>query len=149
MRWMEEVASNVCPGAASEGTEPPAEEVGRRAVTSPALPAARRREHPPRIRREQVQCRLALGPGSYCSPSHRMQVKLPQGSKFHNALADVLVARNICQALPDSDASTPRTQRPAAAAAPRPRGLHGSTFQLTLSALYELGGARRDCVARA
>jgi len=28
------------------------------------------------------------------------------------------------------------------------RGLHSSTSQLNLSALYEKGGARRDCVAR-
>jgi hypothetical protein len=27
------------------------------------------------------------------------------------------------------------------------RGLHSSTFQLNLSALYGIGGARRDCVA--
>ena len=29
------------------------------------------------------------------------------------------------------------------------RGLHSSTFQLNLSALYGIGGARRSCVARA
>jgi len=28
------------------------------------------------------------------------------------------------------------------------RGLHSFTFQLNLSALYEIGGARRGCVAR-
>jgi len=28
------------------------------------------------------------------------------------------------------------------------RGLHSSTFQLNLSALYGIGGARRGCVAR-
>jgi hypothetical protein len=28
------------------------------------------------------------------------------------------------------------------------RGLHSSTFQLNLCALYWIGGARRDCVAR-
>ena len=28
------------------------------------------------------------------------------------------------------------------------RGSHSSTFQLNLSALYGIGGARRDCVAR-
>ena len=28
------------------------------------------------------------------------------------------------------------------------RGLHSSTFQLNLSALYGIGGARRACVAR-
>jgi len=28
------------------------------------------------------------------------------------------------------------------------RGLHSSTLQLNLSALYGIGGARRDCVAR-
>jgi hypothetical protein len=28
------------------------------------------------------------------------------------------------------------------------RGLHSSTFQLNLSALYGTGGARRGCVAR-
>jgi len=28
------------------------------------------------------------------------------------------------------------------------RGLHSSTFQLSLSALYGIGGARRGCVAR-
>jgi len=28
------------------------------------------------------------------------------------------------------------------------RGLHSSTFRLNLSALCEIGGARRDCVAR-
>ena len=28
------------------------------------------------------------------------------------------------------------------------RGLHSSTFQLNLSALYGIGGSRRDCVAR-
>jgi len=28
------------------------------------------------------------------------------------------------------------------------RGLHSSTFQLNLSALYGIGGVRRDCVAR-
>jgi len=27
-------------------------------------------------------------------------------------------------------------------------GLHSSTFQLNLSALHRIGGARRDCVAR-
>jgi len=27
------------------------------------------------------------------------------------------------------------------------RGLHSFTFELNLSALYEIGGARRDCVA--
>ena len=27
------------------------------------------------------------------------------------------------------------------------RGLHSSTFQLNLSALYGIGGAHRDCVA--
>jgi hypothetical protein len=31
---------------------------------------------------------------------------------------------------------------------PRCRGLHSSTFQLDLSALYGIGGARWDCVAR-
>jgi len=30
---------------------------------------------------------------------------------------------------------------------PRGRGLHSSTFQLNLSALYGIGGARRGCVA--
>ena len=38
------------------------------------------------------------------------------------------------------------------AGAPHPlgagRGLHSFTFQLNLSALYEIGGARRGCVAR-
>jgi len=42
--------------------------------------------------------------------------------------------------------------RPATAAAaslpPLPRGLHSSNFQLNLSALYGIGGARRDGVAR-
>jgi len=28
------------------------------------------------------------------------------------------------------------------------RGLHSSTFQLNMSALYRIGGARRGCVAR-
>jgi hypothetical protein len=28
------------------------------------------------------------------------------------------------------------------------RGLHSFTFQLNLSALYEIGGARKGCVAR-
>jgi len=28
------------------------------------------------------------------------------------------------------------------------RGLHSSTYRLNLSALYGIGGARRDCVAR-
>ena len=31
---------------------------------------------------------------------------------------------------------------------PRGRGLHSSTFQLNLSALYGIGGARRGCIAR-
>jgi len=31
---------------------------------------------------------------------------------------------------------------------PQLRGLHSSTFQLNLSALYGIGGARRGCVAR-
>ena len=35
-----------------------------------------------------------------------------------------------------------------AAESPRSRGLHSFTFQLNLSALYEIGGARRGCVAR-
>jgi len=35
-----------------------------------------------------------------------------------------------------------------AGAAPRGRGLHSSTFQLNLSALCVIGGARRGCVAR-
>jgi hypothetical protein len=30
---------------------------------------------------------------------------------------------------------------------PVARGLHSSTFQLNLSALYGIGAARRDCVA--
>ena len=32
---------------------------------------------------------------------------------------------------------------------PRARGLHSSTSQLNLSALYGIGGARRGCVGRA
>ena len=31
---------------------------------------------------------------------------------------------------------------------PGARGLHSSTFQLNLSALFEIGGARKGCVAR-
>jgi len=31
---------------------------------------------------------------------------------------------------------------------PSARGLHSSTFQLNLSALHGIGGARRGCVAR-
>ena len=50
-----------------------------------------------------------------------------------------------CKPLP-SDAPPPRTR--AAAAPPRARGLHSSTFQLNLSALYGIGVARRDFVAR-
>jgi len=33
-------------------------------------------------------------------------------------------------------------------ASPVGRGLHSFTSQLNLSALYEIGGARRGCVAR-
>ena len=33
-------------------------------------------------------------------------------------------------------------------APPRSRGLHSFTFQLNVSALYGIGGARRGCVAR-
>jgi hypothetical protein len=42
----------------------------------------------------------------------------------------------------------PWRRRPASAAPPAARGLQSSTFQLNLSALYGIGGARRGCVAR-
>jgi len=47
----------------------------------------------------------------------------------------------------------PSSPPPASAAAalclePAARGLHSSAFQLNLSALYGIGGARRGCVAR-
>jgi len=51
-------------------------------------------------------------------------------------------AGNICHTLPYLPPAS------AAAALPSTRGLHSSTFQLNLSALYGIGGARRGCVAR-
>jgi len=53
----------------------------------------------------------------------------------------------------DDDAAAAEDENPkrktaAAAKAIAGRGLHSSTFQLNLSALYGMGGARRGCVAR-
>jgi hypothetical protein len=53
-----------------------------------------------------------------------------------------------CKPLPSTrGGASPSTMSPASVL-PCIRGLHSSTIQLNLSALYGLGGARRGCVAR-
>ena len=44
--------------------------------------------------------------------------------------------------------SAVRDRRQGGSPRERGRGLHSSTFQLNLSALYGIGGARMGCVAR-
>ena len=43
---------------------------------------------------------------------------------------------------------SPATSHASRRSGPQYRGLHSSTFQLNLGALYGIGGARKDCVAR-
>ena len=52
-----------------------------------------------------------------------------------------------CKPLPWSAAAAPARQSQNAGPPPS-KGLHSFTFQLNLSAFYDIGGARRDCVAR-
>jgi hypothetical protein len=73
-----------------------------------------------------------------------------RGDWVRGAFEDVAI--DICQALDDVQrwARTVRSRARGGWEArdePGGRGLHSSTFQLNLSALYGIGDARRGCVA--
>ena len=85
-------------------------------------------------------CRVSAGSGRGEAAPRRRQEQVVDR---HHRSRRVAVAARAGVLFPFSFGADPASQQPAPS-----RDLHSSTFRLNLSALYGIGGARRDCVAR-